>query len=42
MCLGGQGDRMSLGPEVIIYYSVFNSAEHKIFSANKYENVNKS
>ena len=33
---------MSSGPEVIKTSFMLNSAEHEIFSANKYENANKS
>ena len=32
----------NIGPEVIKLFFMLNSAEHEIFSANKYENANKS
>ena len=38
---GQAGIRIS-GPKVIKHFFMLNSAEHEIFSANKYENANKS
>ena len=34
--------KMESGPEVIKLFFMLNSAEHEIFSANKYENANNS